>query len=455
MGLIACFMLPLVYHLPVVMQSPTTWVLRPETMLRLISDHRCTLAWVPNFALQFLARRVRSEDDSRFELGCLRALVNCSEPVRAQSIDEFEASYARAGLPRGVVKTSYAMAENVFAVTQSAVENAPRRIWLSAKSLSERHVAVPQEENSTGSLCLVSSGSCLPGNQVRISAPDGSDAADGHVGEILIRSDSLFDGYFNRADLSAEALKENWYWSGDLGFSLEGELFVIGRKKDLIIVAGKNIYPQDIEEIASNHPAIHDGRAVAFALYNPDLGTDDIILVAEAESERDLQAAPEIERSLRNAIVGELDITPRAIYIKPPRWIVKSTAGKPARSTTREKLLMEQPELVDQNYEYLLDRVSDCVILRSIEGRISSWNVRSEQLYGWSKKEAVGRVSHELLATQFPEPLERIDARLVDTGGWEGSLVHSTRDGRRLVVESRWKLGRDSGRVAEINRLAA
>jgi len=93
MGLIACFMLPLVYHVPVIMQSPLEWVMRPGTMLELISSYRCTLAWVPNFALQFLARRVRPEDRSRYELSSLRALINCSEPVRAASMDEFIAAY--------------------------------------------------------------------------------------------------------------------------------------------------------------------------------------------------------------------------------------------------------------------------------------------------------------------------------------------------------------------------
>ena len=87
---------------------------------------------------------------------------------------------------------------------------------------------------------------------------------DGHVGEILIRSDSMLDGYYNRPDLTSLSLRDGWYWSGDLGFQLDRELYVTGRKKDLIIVGGKNIYPQDVEEIAFSHPAIHDGRAVAF-----------------------------------------------------------------------------------------------------------------------------------------------------------------------------------------------
>jgi fatty-acyl-CoA synthase len=346
MGLIACFMLPLTYHLPIVMQSPIEWVMRPGMMLQLISEFRCTLAWLPNFAFQFLARRVRAEDRGSYDLSSLRGLVNCSEPVRAQSIDEFLSTYEPCGLPSDIVRTSYAMAENVFAITQSPLDSAPRRIWVDGPQLWHDGRIVPVTDKADKSIGFVSSGRCIDGNQVRIVCADGTNLPEeGMVGEIVIRSDSLFGGYYNRPDLTAQVFQDGWYWSGDLGFLHDGELYVIGRKKDLIIVAGKNIYPQDIEEIVWNHPAIHDGRAVAFGLYNPDLGTEDILVVAEVETEEQLQDSVEIERAIRSAIAAELDVAPRAIYLKPPRWVVKSTAGKPARSTTREKLLAEHPEL--------------------------------------------------------------------------------------------------------------
>jgi fatty-acyl-CoA synthase len=349
MGLIACFMLPLVYHLPIVMQAPMDWVFRPGTMLELISSHHCTLAWVPNFALQFMARRVRPEDRREYQLSSLRALINCSEPVRATSLDEFQDIYGAYGLHPAALQSSYAMAENVFAVTQSDIGEPPRRLWVDARRFWSDHVAFPTDAGAEGGLCFVSSGRCLANNRFQIVAADGAPLPDGAVGEILIRSDSLFTGYYNRPDLTAQALRDGWYWSGDLGFAVDGELYVVGRKKDLIIVAGKNIQPQDIEEIVSSHPAIHDGRAVAFGLYNPDLGTEDIVVVAEAQHENELSNARAIEAALRNAIVAELDVAPRKIYVKPPRWIVKSTAGKPARSTTREKLIAEHPELQPLN----------------------------------------------------------------------------------------------------------
>jgi len=120
---------------------------------------------------------------------------------------------------------------------------------------------------------------------------------------------------------------------------------VVGRKKDLLIIGGENIYPQDIEEIVAGHPAVHDGRAIALGCYNPDLGTEDIVVVAELESEELLKSAPEIEQEIRGRIVAGLGAAVRSIFLKPPKWIIKSTAGKAARSTTSEKLLREHPEL--------------------------------------------------------------------------------------------------------------
>jgi fatty-acyl-CoA synthase len=347
MGLIACFILPMVYHLHLVMQSPTDWVLQPASMLHLISRYQCTLAWVPNFTLQFLARRVKPEDRKEYDLRSLRALINCSEPVRAESMDAFAGAFSDCGLPPTALQSSYAMAENVFAVTQSGINgaSAPSRIWIDSSKYQSERIALSVDRGSQAAACFVSSGQCLPNNEVRIASENGESLPEGHVGEILIRSDSMLNGYYNRPDLTSLSLRDGWYWSGDLGFVLDRELYVTGRKRDLIIVGGKNIYPQDLEEIACAHPLIHDGRAVAFGLYNPDLGTEEIVLVAETEELSDLRDPSLVEKTIRASIVAELGVAPRAIYLKPPRWIVKSTAGKPARSATREKLMAEHPEL--------------------------------------------------------------------------------------------------------------
>jgi len=323
------------------------WVMHPETMLQIISEYKCTLAWMPNFAFQFVPRRTPQSRWAQYDLSSVRALINCSEPVRISSMREFQRAFASIGLKSGAMHSSYAMAENVFAVTQSDIsrQSGPACIWADGQPFRSRHLIAPVAAETPGSICFQSSGRLLPNHEVRIVSDSGELLDDGHVGEILIRSDSLFEGYYNRPDLTANAIIDGWYYSGDLGFYLDGEVFVVGRKKDLLIVGGENLYPQDIEEIVGSHPAIHDGRVVAMGVYNPDLGTDEILVVAEVEREDLLANSAEIETELRNLVIAGLGVAVRTILLKPPRWIVKSTAGKAARSATREKLSLEHPEL--------------------------------------------------------------------------------------------------------------
>jgi fatty-acyl-CoA synthase len=350
MGLIACFLLPMVCHIPVVMQSPLDWVMHPDTMLQIFTERKCTLAWMPNFAFQFVPRRTPQGHWSRYDLSSVRLLINCSEPVRATSMNEFYEAFAPRGLKRSALQSSYAMAENVFAVTQSGIDGSsgPQLIWADGGRFRGEHFVAPVEQNAPGAVSFTSSGRLLPGNEVRIVSESGELLGDNFAGEIVIRSETLFQGYYNRADLTDKAVRDGWFYTGDLGLLRDGELYVVGRKKDLLIIGGENIYPQDIEEIVCGHPAIHDGRAIALGIFNPNLGTEDMVVVAEVEDDDDLLRTEEVEREIRGSVVAAMGVAVRTIFLKPPKWIVKSTAGKPARSSTREKLLREHPELTTQ-----------------------------------------------------------------------------------------------------------
>jgi fatty-acyl-CoA synthase len=316
-------------------------------MLEVITKYKCTLAWLPNFAFQFIPRRTPQGRWSQYDLSHVRALINCSEPVRASSLHEFQRTFAASGLRKSALQTCYAMAENVFAVTQSDISrpDGPQLIWVDGSTFRSEHMVVCVSEELPGAMSFVSSGQVLAEHEVILVSETGAALAEDNVGEILIRSDCLFRGYYNRPDLTAEAFGNGWCYTGDLGFLHGGELYVVGRKKDLLIVGGENLYPHDIEEIVAGHPAIHDGRVIAIGVYNPDLGTEDIIVVGEVEQEHLLAHAAEIEREIRGGVVVALGLTVRRIFLKPPRWLVKSTAGKPSRSSTREKLFREHPDL--------------------------------------------------------------------------------------------------------------
>ena len=229
------------------------------------------------------------------------------------------------GLKSNAVKSSFAMAENVFGVTQSDVDGTPHRLYVDRSSCRKIEWRCQLRRTPLEAPAWCRPAVVWRANRSESSMPTGRSLQDGHVGEIVVQSDCLFDGYYDRPDLTAQVLHDGWYQTGDFGLLADGELYVIGRSKDLIIVAGKNIYPQDVENIVCQHPAIHDGRAVAFGLHNPDLGTEDIVVAAEVEHEEELANRDQIETGLRDAIVAELDVAVRSIYLKPPRWIVKST----------------------------------------------------------------------------------------------------------------------------------
>lgn len=350
MGLIACFILPLACHLPVVMESPVDWVLQPGSFLRLITRFRCTLGWAPNFTFQFLARRAANPPDAEgspafeYDLSSLRALVTTSEPIRLHSMEEFRRAFADCGLQRHSLQTSYGMAENVFAVTQSCIGSPVPSIWVDRDELQQHGRVRRREADDPDAVSFVSCGRPLATAQVRIVDKTGTDLGEERVGEIVVRSRSMFSGYFQRPDLTREVLRDGWYWTRDVGFMVDGELYAIGRLDDTIIVGGRNLYPQDIEEAAFAHPAVHDGRAVAFGLENRELGTEDVIVVAEVERPEQLKNRTALALELRRLIQAEVGVPPRVVHLVPPKWIVKSTAGKPARSANRDKFLQERPE---------------------------------------------------------------------------------------------------------------
>lgn len=147
----------------------------------------------------------------------------------------------------------------------------------------------------------------------------------------------MFDGYRKNPEKTAEAMKDGRYCSGDYGFAWKGEHYILGRKKDIIIVAGKNIYPEDIEYAVAGIPGIIPGRVVAFGIENEDSGTEEVCVIAETSAE-----APKERKALQSAIVMAgmaIDITIARVYLVPPRWLFKSSSGKPSRSANKERTL--------------------------------------------------------------------------------------------------------------------
>jgi fatty-acyl-CoA synthase len=337
MGLIAGFILPVLYRIPLILMSPFDWVRAPHKLLQAVSKYRGTLTWLPNFAYNFCAQKIRDRDLEGVDLTSWRAVINCSEPMFLSSHQAFLERFRSYGLRTEALATCYAMAENVFAVTQGGIKSPLKIDLVDPLSLSSSLTAKPASTAGQG-IKLLSAGKPLPNAHLRILDGGGEKLPNRRIGEIAIQSDCMLTGYFNRPDLTATAFLDGWYLTGDLGYMADGELYITGRKKDLIIVGGKNIYPQDLERLAGEVPGIHPGRVVAFGVHNEDTGTEDVVIVAEVDNEN-AEERQALANEIRRKVTRDSAIALRFVQVVGRNWLLKTSSGKIARSANREKYL--------------------------------------------------------------------------------------------------------------------
>ncbi len=334
MGLIAAFHLPLAFGITSVQVDPFEWVLAPSLQFEALNAEKATVCWLPNFAYNFMADRIEEDEMESVSLESLRLVINCSEPVRNESHKKFSAAFGKYGFNPLGLSASYAMAETTFAATQTEPGKPITTIEVDRESLAQGVVTQPIP-GKTSRIC-VSSGKVIKGCEVRIVDEKGNELPEHGVGEIIITSVSMFDGYRNYPEKTAEVLKDGWYYSGDYGFKQNDELFVIGRKKDIIIVAGKNIYPEDVEDAIGVVSDIIPGRVIAFGEDNVELGTEEISVVAETPLTDEKEKKRLIQRVKEKGTSVDLTIT--HVYLVPPRWLIKSSAGKPSRKANKERI---------------------------------------------------------------------------------------------------------------------
>jgi len=339
MGLIACFLMPILFGAQLILMSPFDWVKAPSRLFQSVSEYHGTLSWLPNFAYNFCAKKVRDADLTGVDLSSLRAVINCSEPMRFESHQMFLEKFAPYGLKDSSISTCYAMAENVFAVTQDGIRKAVTYDRINLEHFQHRKYAKPASAEEK-SIVMVSAGKPIENTDVRIIDTAGKTLSERYLGEIVIRSDCMLTGYYNRKDETEKSFLDGWFKTGDLGYIAGGELYISGRKKDLIIVGGKNIYPQDIETLVSEIRGVHPGRVVAFGVYNEEKGTEDVVVIAEYE-EKFASRISEITSQIRQIVTKSSAIALRTVYLVPEKWLIKTSSGKIARSANKEKFLKE------------------------------------------------------------------------------------------------------------------
>jgi fatty-acyl-CoA synthase len=336
MGLLSSTLLPLMMGQTSIVLDPFAWAAHPVTLFQAIDRYDATLVWQPNFAFEHLVRTVQ-DDEMTFDLSRMRAFINCSEPCRSDTMERFAARFAPCGVRRDQLQASYAMAETVFAVTQTRPGDAPRTLTVADGALRDEALARPAEPGEA-SLTLFGNGPVLDGIDLSVVAPDGSVRAEGEVGEFVIRGACLFDGYFRLPELTADRLKTDGLHTRDLGFVMDGHAYVLGRLDDLIIVHGRNFFAGEVEAAVSRVSGVKAGRAVAFGIDNPAVGSQDVMVVAETDS----PDTRDLARQIKRVVLQEVGLTLYGALLVPPGWLIKTTSGKISRERNRARYLSEK-----------------------------------------------------------------------------------------------------------------
>lgn len=340
MGLFTSWLMPVLQGVPVSLIDPFQWVKQPQSLFRLMTDTGGTLCWLPNFAFNLLAQRVGGELLEGIDLSDMRGFVNCSEPVSALSMERFLESFARVGVRSSALWTSYAMAENSFAVTSGTNGSALlHSVRLDPLALGNGEVRV----SDSGGTAIVSCGVPIEGTEVSIVDRESGLPISGKIGEIALKSRYMLREYYKNPEMTAAAIdRDGWYHTGDLGFVHNENIYITGRKKDLLIVGGRNFYPQDIEGISDQIEGSIPGRSVALGMSDEKLGTERAILLLESRVSDDASKA-QLSARVRKAVFDELDCPLADIRIVPHMWLLKTSSGKIARQPNLEKYLAEFP----------------------------------------------------------------------------------------------------------------
>lgn len=330
MGLFTSWLLPLIHGAQVLAIDPFQWVKNPASILQLIADHKATLCWQPNFAYSLIASRVKMGLHSSLDLSSMRGFVNCAEPVRARFMRSFEQALHPCGIDQTQMWVCYAMAENAFAVTSSGHDKRPVSVLQADSNRLAEGVFVPSE----GGLELVSVGKPIDGCEIQVLDLQKQSVAEGVVGELAIRSPYMLREYYRNPEATNAAISpDGWFYTGDLGFCHDGEYYITGRSKDVLIVGGRNFYPQDLEHICEEEGEVIPGRSVAIGVDDERAGTQQIVMLAEINnlSQKNQAQLRQLELNIRNRIFEELDCSVSEVHLVHRGWLEKTTSGKIAR----------------------------------------------------------------------------------------------------------------------------
>jgi len=345
MGLIGGILTPLYMGGRSVLMSPTAFLQRPMRWLQAIHDYRATISGAPNFAYEYCVRRTSPEERAQLDLSRWRLAFCGAEPIRAETLQHFADAFRGAGFRMDSFYPCYGLAETTLLAAGPNYDQEPRILTVNRAALAEHRVVEACGEPAEMTQRLVGCGPAVPGHTIIIVRPETATECDeDEVGEIFIQGPSVAQGYWDRSEETEQVFGARvasrdgkFLRSGDLGFFRDGELFVTGRLKDVIIIRARNHYPQDIEQSAEEaHPAVLPGAA--FAVEAED-GDEELVVVHQLDRQFRGANMDDIVRAIRRAIVEQHELDPHAIVLIRQTSLPITSSGKVQRNLCREQYL--------------------------------------------------------------------------------------------------------------------
>lgn len=335
MGLIGAWLGSLYHGAVLILMSPLAFLTRPSRWLEALHRYRGTISAGPNFAFELCLRKVPDEELARFDLGSIRWLFNGAEPVMPGTLRRFMERFSRCGLRPEAMAPVYGLAECSVGLAFPQPGRPPKFDRIRREPLAREGRAVPAAPGEPDALEFVSCGVPLPAHQVRIVDAAGREVGERVQGRLQFRGPSATSGYYRNPQATAGLKDGDWLESGDLAYVAGGELYVTGRVKDVILRAGRNLYPQELEEAVGSLPGVRKGCVAAFGSPDPRSGTERLVLLVEARTEdrAELERLHARIREVAAAVAGD---PPDEIAFVPPRTILKTSSGKIRRAACRE-----------------------------------------------------------------------------------------------------------------------
>ena len=335
MGLIGAWLGALVYGFPLVLMSPLAFLARPQRWLEAIDAHRGTMSGGPNFAYELCLRRIEPADIEGLDLSSWRLAFNGAEPVSAETMRRFAARFAPYGLRAESIAPVYGLAEATLGVAFTPVGRGMRTQKVRRAPMTAEGRALPIDADDDEALEFVSSGVPIPGFEVRVVDESGREQAECVEGRLEFRGPSTTSGYFRNPRATGELFHDDWLDSGDRAYISDGEVYITGRAKDVVIRAGRNIYPYELEQAVADVDGIRRGCVAVFGASDPSSGTERLVVVAETRETQ--PAARAAQRDRIEALTGEiLGMPADDVVVAAPGTVLKTSSGKLRRAALRD-----------------------------------------------------------------------------------------------------------------------